>query len=381
MVHAVQTAPRRSSASVSASGNVSNPDAIGGANGERGGAAGTAGRLPGSEEHERRQEPWPRARCAPCRGAARRSPTLRRLAPRGCPLPRLRAIRAAPGQARSSSAPRRQAGYRPSAEKRGARAGRRSLWRTRGTGPPVVPSAPSAHPRLENGPRQRLQLRLSLRGGIRGAPRPVRLLQRRREARSGSRPMAHGADGGPATTFSTGSPAMNLATCARTSARARGKNAELLPPTCGDSSRPGADHRGMIRRQRFRVSNVERCEQPTADQLGQQRVGVDDRPTRDVHQQRAVAHRRQEARIDKPASGRRQGARSPRRCRRPAKARAALDAVHIGVRPGSACDPHNVRLEGQHSPFDGGADRAVSEYQHVLVGERGRSTCSHWCSC
>ena len=49
---------------------------------------------------------------------------------------------------------------------------------------------------------------------------------------------------GPATTLSTGSPATNLAICERTRCAARGRNADELPPTCGEMRTPGTLHSG-----------------------------------------------------------------------------------------------------------------------------------------
>ena len=99
---------------------------------------------------------------------------------------------------------------------------------------------------------------------------------------------------GPATTLSTGSPATNLATCSRTSRCARGKNADELPPTCGEMRTPGARPQRMVAGQRFGVGDVESRAQPTTLKFDQQRVGVDDAAARNVDQQRAVPHRCEE---------------------------------------------------------------------------------------
>ena len=86
------------------------------------------------------------------------------------------------------------------------------------------------------------------------------------------------------------------ASWSRNSRLARGRKAEVGPPTCGVMSAPGACQSGWPGRQRLRVGDVERGTQPARCSSASRDFGVHHSPARDVDEQCSVLHPGEEAR-------------------------------------------------------------------------------------
>ena len=171
--------------------------------------------------------------------------------------------------------------------------------------------------------------------------------------------------------FSSGWPATKRLSCAAISRSARGKKAELAPPTCGEISAPGWRQSGWSGGQRLRVGHVERRADPSGFQLGDQRIRVDQLAAGHVDQQRAVRQQRQFAGADHALGLRGVRGDDERDVGLRQQPVQVLDRVHLR-RPGPGPPGHpgdRGDLEPVQPVLDRLPDVPVPDDQDPLVGQ------------